>query len=88
MNFLERQIEDPVRLTRIKRCCYVILAVIVFAEVVLPKFFHSGEQQHFDFEAIPAWGSLYGLVSCVVIIMVSKFLGKVWLMRQEDHYDS
>jgi hypothetical protein len=43
---------------------------------------------HFWFEWIPAWGSLYGLVSCVAIIAVSKFLGKVWLMRGEDYYDS
>jgi hypothetical protein len=43
---------------------------------------------HFWFESIPAWGSLYGFASCVAIIVVSKFLGKVWLMRGEDYYDS
>jgi len=43
---------------------------------------------HFWFEWIPAWGSLYGLASCVAIIVVSKFLGKAWLMRREDYYDS
>jgi hypothetical protein len=43
---------------------------------------------HFWFEWIPAWGSLYGLASCVAIIVVSKFLGKAWLMRPEDYYDS
>jgi hypothetical protein len=43
---------------------------------------------HFWFERIPAWGSLYGLASCVAIIVVSKFLGKVWLMRREEYYDS
>jgi hypothetical protein len=42
---------------------------------------------HFWFEQIPAWGSLYGLASCVAIIVVSKLLGKVWLMRGEDYYD-
>ena len=47
------------------------------------------EHHHFWFEKwIPAWGSLYGLASCVAIIVVSKFLGKVWLMRREDHYDA
>jgi hypothetical protein len=43
---------------------------------------------HFWFEQIPAWGSLYGFASCVAIIVVSKFLGKVLLMRGEDYYDS
>ena len=95
MNFLERQLEDPVRFARIKRCFYIILVVTVLAEglvllapIILPKLFHSEGHHHFWFESIPAWGSLYGLVSCVLIIVISKFLGKVWLMRREDHYDS
>jgi hypothetical protein len=27
-------------------------------------------------------------LSCVAIIVVSKLLGKLWLMRSEDHYES
>lgn len=94
MNFLEKHLEDPVRFARIKRYFYIILGVIALAEVLLlvaqitlPQFFHQ-EHHGFWFESIPAWGSLYGLISCVLIIVVSKFLGKAWLMRREDHYDS
>ena len=87
MNFLERQLEDPVRFARIKRWFYVGLAATALAEIVLPRIFH-GQDSHFSFENWPAWGSLYGLASCVAIIVVSKFLGKVWLMRREDYYDS
>ena len=87
MNFLERQLEDPVRFARIKRWFYGGLALLVLAEIALPRLFH-GEDSHFPFENWPAFGSLYGLASCVAIIVVSKFLGKVWLMRREDHYDS
>ena len=87
MNFLERQLEDPVRFTRIKRWFYVGLAVVALAEIVLPRLF-GGLHSHFSFESFPAWGSLYGLVSCVAIIVVSKALGKLWLMRREDYYDS
>jgi hypothetical protein len=86
MNFLERQLEDPVRLSRIKRFCYVILAVVVLTEVAGSIFFHA--DHHLSIEGWPAFGSIYGLVSCVLIIVISKFLGKVWLMRREDHYDS
>ncbi len=53
----------------------------------LAEMFHV-HPPHFWFEWIPAWGSLYGLASCVAIIVVSKVLGKVWLMRREDYYDS
>ncbi len=106
MNFLERQLEDPIRFARIKRWFYIGLVVVALAEIVLPlmcyllnlafealnlpalaELFHT-HPPHFWFESIPAWGSLYGLASCVAIIVVSKFLGKVWLMRGEDYYDS
>ena len=87
MNFLQRNLEDPVRLARIKRWSYAGLAVVALAEIVLPRVFTAGES-HFPFEDFPAWGSLYGLVSCAAIIVVSKFIGKLWLMRREDYYDS
>ena len=88
MSFLQRQLEDPVRSARIKRWFYVGLAVVALAEIVLPLIFPSDHPHHFAFEGWWAFGSLYGLASCVAIIVVSKFLGKVWLMRREDYYDS
>ena len=87
MNFLQRHLEDPVRFARIKRWFYAGLAVVALAEIVLPSIYPGGES-YFSFEDFPAWGSLYGLVSCVSIIVVSKLIGKLWLMRHEDHYDS
>lgn len=86
MSFLERQLEDPVRFARIKRWFYAGLAVVAVAEIVLPRIFHGGES-HFSFEDFPAWGSIYGLISCVAIIVLSKLIGKLWLMRREDYYD-
>lgn len=86
MSCLERQLEDPARRARLRRGFYVVLALIALAEIVLPRVLDAGHP-HFGFEAIPAWGSLYGLVSCVAIIVVSKLIGKAWLMRPEDYYD-
>ena len=86
MSFLQKQLEDPVRLARIKRWLYAGLVVVGIAEIVLPHIFHSGES-HFWFEDLPAWGALYGFISCVAIIVVSKLIGKLWLMRREDYYD-
>ncbi len=87
MNYLEKLLKDPVRFARIKRWCYLGLALIALAEIILPRVFH-GEHSRFSFEGFPAWGSLYGLASCAAIIIVSKLIGKVWLMRREDYYDS
>ena len=86
MSFLARQLDDRTRVARSRRGCYVVLVVIALAEIVLPRLFPGGEH-HFDFEGWPAWGSLYGLVSCVAIILVSKLIGKVWLMRRENYYE-
>ena len=86
MNSLQRLLEDPVRFARLKRWFYVGLSVVALAEIVLPRIFGGGES-HFSFEDFPAWGSLYGLVSCAAIIVVSKLIGKLWLMRREDYYD-
>lgn len=85
--FLEKYLEDPVRFKRLKRCFYAGLAILALTEFAAPRLFH-GEPADFWFEDLPAWESLYGLISCVVIITGSKFLGKLWLMRRENYYDS
>jgi len=87
VNLLQKHLEDPVRRARVKRWFYAGLAMVALAEIVLPRVF-PGRESHFAFEDFPAWGSLYGLGSCVAIIVVSKVIGKLWLMRREDYYDS
>lgn len=86
MSFLERQLEDPVRFASLKRWFYGVLVLVALIEIVAPLVL-GGSHPHFAFESFPAFGSLYGLASCVAIIVVSKLIGKVWLMRPEDHYD-
>lgn len=70
-----------------KRWFYAGLAALVIIEIAAPLVFYP-DHGHFWFEDFPAWGSLYGLVSCVAIIIFSKILGKLWLMRRESYYDS
>jgi uncharacterized membrane protein len=69
--------------------CYLLeLAFKALKLPALAEMFHV-HPAHFWFEQrIPAWGSLYGLASCMAIILVSKYIGKKWLMRREDYYDS
>ena len=68
------------------RWFYAALAVIALVEVAAPRIFEA-EPAHFWFEDVPGFGSIYGLVSCLLIIVVSKLLGKLWLMRRENYYD-
>jgi hypothetical protein len=70
-----------------KRWFYASLVLLALTEIAWPLIFNAGHA-HFWFEDIPAWGSTFGLVACVAIIIASKLLGKLWLTRPENYYDS
>ena len=72
---------------KVKRWFFAALVILALAEFAAPRLFH-GEPAEFWFEDLPAWESVYGLISCVVSITGSKLLGKLWLMRRENYYDS
>ena len=72
---------------KVKPAFYVSLVVLALTEAVAPRFFYD-EHAHFAFEDWPAFGSIYGFFSCVAIILVSKLLGKLWLMRPDNYYES
>ncbi len=44
------------------------------------------EPRHW-WEQIPGFYIIFGFVGCVVIIVVSKALGKLFLQKDEDYYD-
>ena len=60
-----------------KRWFHVGLVVFAVGEIAGPHLFRA-DHAHFWFEDIPAWGSIIG----------SKLLGKLWLTRPENYYDS
>ena len=35
----------------------------------------------------PGYAAAIGLGGCILIIIVSKWLGRVWLQRPEDYYE-
>lgn len=70
-----------------KRAFYAWLVMLALTEAAAPRFLYD-EPAHFAFEDWPVFGSIYGFFACVAIILVSKLLGKLWLMRRGDYYDS
>jgi hypothetical protein len=70
-----------------KRWFYVGLAALAAVETAGPLVLYP-DHGHFWFEDLPAWGSLYGFASAVAIVVLSKLLGKLWLIRRETYYDS
>lgn len=66
----------------LKRIGLVTLALLVVIDFFLPRPY-----LHFVWDSFPGFSAVYGFVSCILIIVVSKALGKLWLLKPEDYYD-
>ncbi len=67
---------------QLRRYAIAVLALLVLADFLAPSAY-----QRFPWDGIPGFGALYGFVSCVLIIVVSKALGYRFLYRKENYYD-
>ena len=65
-----------------KKIAYGILVLLFIVDFIIPR-----HEIHFFGDKIPGFWSIFGFSACVVIIIVSKWLGKNGLMRDEDYYD-
>ncbi len=76
-------IGSPENVGQLKKMLYITLVVVVTAD-----FFVHREHAAFFWDKIPGWSALYGFISCVLIIIVSKFIGhQGGVMKDEDYYD-
>ena len=73
---------ETLRTKTVKKIAYGILVVLVMVDFIIPR-----HEVHFFGDKIPGFWSLFGFSACVVIIIVSKWLGKNALMKDEDYYD-
>lgn len=67
----------------LSRIMLAIMAALVVADIAIP----SGYDRFF-WESLSGAGAVYGLFACVVIVVVSKFLGYKMLYRREDYFDN
>jgi hypothetical protein len=78
-----RFIGDPTYTRRRWQLFIAALVLTVAADLLVTKGPAAFFWQH-----LPGWNALFGLVSCLLIIFISKFLGyRCGLMREEDYYD-
>ena len=66
----------------LQRIGFAVLALIVVIDFFLPR--HHSE---FFWDDIPGFSALYGLLSFILIVVVSKTLGHYLLGRPEDYYN-
>ena len=80
MNLIE--IIYKLRTQKVKKFAYGLLVLLILVDFIIPR-----PEIHFFGDKIPGFWSLFGFISCALIIVVSKWLGQHWLMRDEDYYD-
>ncbi len=64
----------------------IILYISIAATCIL-GFLFPNEHPHFWWQKIPVFDAVFGFIGCIVIVLVSKWIGHGWLMKKEDYYD-
>lgn len=81
---LGRFLEALVKRSRLlSRIMLGVMAALVIADIAIPTGY-----DRFFWEKLGGAGAVYGLFACVVIVVVSKFLGYQLLYRPEDYFDN
>jgi hypothetical protein len=76
------KIIEALRTKTVKRAAYGVLVLLVLVDFFIPR-----HEIHFFGDRIRGFWSLFGFVACVLIIVVSKWIGHHGLMKDEDYYD-
>jgi len=83
IKMLARFLGDPGFAKSRRVALYAALVVVLVADLLVPH-----HHAVFRWERWLGFSAGYGLVSCILIIVVSKFLGhQGGLMKREDFYD-
>ncbi|WP_136806892.1 hypothetical protein [Desulfosediminicola flagellatus] len=81
VNLIEYLKERP---QAVKQTCYGGIALIMLWSVIAVDTHHA----HTWLEKIPFFWSLFGLISCVVLIFVATWFGKSGIQTRENYYDN
>ena len=65
-----------------KRIAYGALIILIVVDFIIPR-----HEIHFFGDKVPGFWSLFGFIACVLIIIVSKWIGHLGLMKDENYYD-
>ena len=65
-----------------KRIAYGALILLIVVDFVIPR-----HEVHFFGDNIRGFWSLFGFIACVLIIIISKWIGRLGLMQDESYYD-
>lgn len=72
-------------LRRVVQGSSLLLALLVIVDAI-PGVVNK-EHAHTAVERWPGFWAVFGWVGCVLLIVVSKWLGHAGIMQREDYYD-
>ncbi len=64
------------------RIAYAVLILILVIDFFIPR-----HEIHFFGDGIPGFWSLFGFVACILIILISKWIGYLGIMQDEKYYN-
>jgi hypothetical protein len=67
---------------------WTVIGVAAAATVVAEVVTHDAGHDVFPWHAVPGFDLAYGAAGCVAIVVLSKALGKAWLQRDEDYWET
>ena len=73
---------EVLRTKAAKRIAYGALILLIVVDFIIPR-----HEVHFFGDNIRGFWSLFGFIACVLIIVVSKWIGHLGLMQHENYYD-
>ena len=80
MNLLK--IIELLRTKTTKRICYAALIFIIIIDFFIPR-----HEIHFFGDLIPGFWSLFGFIACILIIIISKWIGRLGIVQDEKYYN-
>jgi len=76
------KIVEVLRTKKVRRISYGVLILLIMVDFFIPR-----HEVHFFGDEIRGFWSLFGFIACVLIIVVSKWIGHLGLMQHENYYD-
>lgn len=73
---------EKLRTKTVRKIAYAVLALLVVVDFFIPR-----HEIHFLGDKIYGFWSFFGFIACVLIIVVSKWIGHHGLMKDEEYYD-
>jgi hypothetical protein len=81
------RIAEFVMAPRRRMCRWSLLGLVVLEILDKIPLVIDKKHAHTSLELLPGFWSIFGLVGCLAIILLSKWFGHAGIMRGEDYYD-